>query len=467
MDSSDHDASDPLIRITREEATSAHVDDLLRRQMSLRGEQGITRDRGRRWYYQNWFVFMIAGALGAVVAWAIIEPYFFDYLYTQGKIERIDADAAMPRRFSDGQKSFVIYDEAQGLLQLKGEDIWLLSQAVELRPDGSKGRVRIANLKAGDSIGLYVDYIPFADKDVAFAKFVVPFPGNQSAGEAQMKLSQLKARSNAAAILIFPLVAGLVGLAIGAVDGIVCRLFRRALVGGGVGLLVGFVGGFFSSFVANLVYAPLHALAMRQSDSLFVHLSTFAFVVQMTGRALAWTMAGLGMGLGMGISLRSTRLLLYGLLGGISGGLLGGLLFDPIDLILLGSDKPSAAWSRLIGFAVIGACVGAMIGVVELLARDAWLRMTQGPLAGKEFLIFKDVMNVGSSPRSDIYLFNDPAVSGLHARVRAVGTDCEIENLNESQPALLNGRPLRRARLRHGDQISIGRTIFVFQTRHG
>jgi pSer/pThr/pTyr-binding forkhead associated (FHA) protein len=141
------------------------------------------------------------------------------------------------------------------------------------------------------------------------------------------------------------------------------------------------------------------------------------------------------------------------------------LLFDPIDLILLGPDKPSAAVSRLIGFAVIGACVGAMIGVVELLARDAWLRMTQGPLAGKEFLIFKDVMNVGSSPRSDIYLFNDPTVSESHARLRAVGADCEIENLNERQPALLNGRPVRHARLRHGDQISIGRTIFVFQTR--
>ena len=95
------------------------------------------------------------------------------------------------------------------------------------------------------------------------------------------------------------------------------------------------------------------------------------------------------MGLGQGIALRSKRLLAYGFFGGIIGGLLGGLLFDPIDLILLGVDKPSAHWSRLIGLAVIGASVGAMIGVVELLARDAWLRMVKGPLAGKEFLLFK------------------------------------------------------------------------------
>ena len=48
-----------------------------------------------------------------------------------------------------------------------------------------------------------------------------------------------------------------------------------------------------------------------------------------------------------------------------------------------------------------------MIGVVELLARDAWLeQMLEGPLAGKEFLIFKDLLYVGALPRSDIYLFN-------------------------------------------------------------
>ena len=56
-----------VIRITREEATSSHVDDLLKRQMSLRGEPGVTRERGRKWYYQTWLVLMIVGALGAAL----------------------------------------------------------------------------------------------------------------------------------------------------------------------------------------------------------------------------------------------------------------------------------------------------------------------------------------------------------------------------------------------------------------
>jgi hypothetical protein len=171
------------------------------------------------------------------------------------------------------------------------------------------------------------------------------------------------------------------------------------------------------------------------------------------------------MGLGQGIALRSKRLLIYGLLGGIVGGLLGGVLFDPIDTFLRGTENPSAAMSRLIGFGVIGLAVGATIGIVELLARDAWLRMTQGPLTGKEFLVFKDVMNIGSSPRSDIYLFNDSQVAENHAVLRAVGDECEIEAKNSTSPVLLNNRSITRARLRHGDNVTIGRTSFVFQQR--
>jgi len=215
------------------------------------------------------------------------------------------------------------------------------------------------------------------------------------------------------------------------------------------------------------VYAPLSALAMRQQGDSAAGLTTFGFIIQMGGRSLGWCLAGMAMGLGQGIALRSSRLLIYGLLGGVIGGLLGGLLFDPIDLLLLGADKPSSHWSRLVGIVLVGGSVGAMIGVVELLARDAWLRMVEGPLAGKEFLIFKDTMHLGSSPRSEIYLFNDEDVAAQHGIIRGVGSNYEIENLCREEPLLVNGAPITRTRLRNGDQITIGRTVFVFQRRKG
>jgi hypothetical protein len=442
-----------VIRISREEATSSHVDDLLKRQMSLLGEPGVTRDRGKKWYYQNWLVLMVVGALGAFIAWAIIEPFYDDHLYLQGAITAVDA----------GEQ------ELFAKVKILGETIYVFSTSREIEKDGSKHRVDLDSLRVGDTVGLYIRYVEAktGEERVPVASFLVRSPPPQSENAARATLEQLQSQHRVSGLLLFPLVAGLIGLFIGAADGLICRLPRRALLCGAVGLVVGLVGGFVCDIAAEIAYAPLTQLAMKQSKDPAFGLSTLGFVIQVFGRAVAWGMVGVAMGLGQGIALRSKRLLIYGLLGGVIGGLLGGMLFDPIDQILLGTDKPSAHWSRMVGITVIGATVGAMIGIVELLARDTWLRMTQGPLTGKEFILFKDVMNVGSSPRSDIYLFNDPQVAGDHAVLRNVGDECEIEAREALHPVLLNNNGVRRARLRHGDTVTIGRTIFVFQRRRG
>jgi hypothetical protein len=457
---------DKVIRISKEEVTSSHVDDLLKRQMSLRGEPGVTRQRGRKWYYQTWFVMMLVGALGAIAAWALIEPFFADMLYLQGPISAISPGDKLPRDLVETERGYKFRHSVVGSVMIKGERIFLLGGTREIRADGSRRRLDSEALHVGEVIGAYTEYYRGLDDSFALAYFIERSPKPQPPARARLTLDQLHRRSSTAGILLFAAVAGFIGLFIGAADGLICRLPRRALLCGAVGLLVGVVGGFVCSIAANIAYAPLTRLAEATTES-GSGLSTFGFVIQMFGRALGWCLAGVAMGLGQGIALRSKRLLIYGLLGGVVGGLLGGLLFDPIDQLLLGPDKPSAHWSRLVGLAVIGAGVGAMIGIVELLARDAWLRMTQGPLAGKEFLIFKDLMKVGSSPRSDIYLFNDPLVAAEHAVLRAVGDECEIEARQTSHPLLLNDRTVNRARLRHGDTVTVGRTVFVFQRRRG
>lgn len=459
--------SSGIIRITAEDANSSHVDDLLKRQMSLRGEPGVTRDHGRKWYYQNWLILGLAGLLGALAAWAIIEPFFDDRLYIQGELTDVSTTEFLPARSKDGKDTLEFATLGRGSVVLNGQRIYLFTGTRELKPDGSRPHLDLGTLKAGETVGVYCEYHQGAERDVALGDFIVRSPPPQSAERAALTLEKLQGRSHTAALLLFPLVAGLIGLFIGAIDGLVCRLPGRALIGGAVGLLVGFVGGFLSSIIAHIAYAPLHKFAMAQWGDASESLNTFGFVVQMIGRALAWCLAGMAMGLGQGIALRSKRLLIYGFLGGVVGGVLGGLVFDPLDLILLGSDKPSAHWSRLAGLGIIGLCVGSMIGVVELLARDAWMRMTQGPLNGKEFLLFKDVMNIGSSPRSDIYLFNDPAVAENHAILRAVGDECEIEARQKTHSVQINNRSVARGRLRHGDSVTIGRTIFVFQRRKG
>lgn len=452
------------IRITREEALGSHVDDLLQRQRNLRGDPAGTRLRGRHWYYQNWFVFMVVGGLAALAAWSLLEPFFDDMFYLQGNVTRIDADDVPSDIPLPGGQVLQMRLPSRGSFSVDGQKIWLLEGTLRLERDSGTAELAETDLNVGSPVGVYVEYSAFGSQELTIARLIVPDPPPRRANARTLSLRQQHDRTAAAGLLLFAVVGGAIGLAIGAADGAVCRLPRRALLSGLVGLLVGFLGGFVSNIVANLVYAPLNQLALSQSEGLD-DLSAFGFVVQMTGRGLAWLLAGMTMGLGQGIALRSKRLLLYGFLGGMVGGLIGGLLFDPIDFILLSGIKPSAHWSRAIGIVAVGAFVGAMIGVVELLARDAWLRMLEGPLAGKEFLIFKDVVNLGSSPRAEIYLFNEPQVAGIHATIRAVGEQCEIENLSAEYPTELNGRRFQRARLRHGDQIALGKTVFVFQQR--
>lgn len=455
------------IRITRSEALSSHVDDMLKRQMGLRGQDGITRAGKRHWYLQNWFVFMVTGIGAALIAFAFIEPRFDDCLYIQGKIQAMDATEPMPKRITRGTVEYSLFVGGTGWVQVNNEKVWMLSAGRMLRPDGSSYPLDMSKLRLGQEVGVYVLSQSLQEIGMALGMFVVPRPPADPPAKASQSLGRQSARNMAMGLTVFGIVAGLVGLFVGAVDGVICRTFRRAMLAGAVGLLVGFIGGCVSGLVANLAYAPLTRLAMSDQSEVGAGLSTTGFLLQMGGRSLAWCLAGMAMGLGQGIALRSRRLVLYGFLGGVIGGLLGGLLFDPVDLLLLdGMLKPSAHWSRLVGFVAVGGAVGAMIGVVELLARDAWLRMVDGPLVGKEFVIFKDTMKVGASPRSDIYLFNDEQVAPEHALIRAVGDIYEIEAIH-GQSINVNGRTAQRTRLRHGDMINIGRTAFAFEKRKG
>jgi hypothetical protein len=453
-----------VVRIGRHEALSTHVDDLLSRQKSLRGDADQARRRKSRWYYRSWFVFMVAGGSGAFAAWAVLEPYYDDHLYFQGVVETVDWTVRLPVSAQAGEEALDISFLTMGTLTIRGERIWLI-EGMQIRRGGGAWRdLQPDAITVGQEVGVYLDYFAIPGDYVALATFLVVDPPAQSARDATLTLRQLNGQVMAAGLVLFGLVAGLIGLAIGAIDGLMCRLPRRAFVSGGIGLAAGFIGGFVAGNLAELVYAPLSTAAMAQMND-EGRLTTFGFVIQMLGRGMAWACAGMAMGLGQGLALRSKRLLLYGFLGGIIGGMLGGLVFDPIDFLLLDPIRPSAHWSRMAGIVIVGMSVGVMIGVVELLARDAWLRMTEGPLAGKEFLIFKDLMRVGASPRADIYLFNDPAVAAEHANLRMVGDEAEIENLAQANPVEINGRPVDSARLRHGDQIRIGRTSFVFEKR--
>jgi hypothetical protein len=170
--------------------------------------------------------------------------------------------------------------------------------------------------------------------------------------------------------------------------------------------------------------------------------------------------------LGQGFALKSRRLVLNGLIGGMVGGLIGGLLFDPLYLLIAGKAMiKGGEMSRMFGLTIIGGTVGLMIGLTEMLTRDAWLKVLQGPLRGKEFSFNRTPIRLGSSPKNEIYLFKDLKIDPLHAEINKLRDTYEIVDEGSSTGTFVNGQRIRSHRLMDGDQIRIGDTEFSYSMR--
>jgi hypothetical protein len=267
------------------------------------------------------------------------------------------------------------------------------------------------------------------------------------------------------ALLLFPVVAAAVGLFLGAAEGIMCRNLPRAALCGLVGLGVGFGGGLISIFVGGFIFAIMSQIAIQfwNNPQPGVMPTGLALVILMMGRAAAWATAAIPAGLGQGVALREKKIILNGVVGGVMGGLLGGLLFDPITLLFQNADKASV--SRAVGLTIIGLSVGLFVGLVEGWTKTAWLLMRAGPLAGKQFVMFRDTTVLGSSPKAEVYLFKDEAIEPRHALIYNRGGRFEIEDMNTRDGTYVNGVPIRRQALNHGDQVVLGKTVLEFQLK--
>ena len=269
-----------------------------------------------------------------------------------------------------------------------------------------------------------------------------------------------------AAILLFPTVMGLVGLFLGGAEGIMCRNLSRGVRCGVVGLGVGFVGGLIALIPTGIVFAITTAVALQLWDNpnpAPTEMPTgMALMVLMMGRAAAWAIASIPSGLGQGIALQEKKVIVNGIVGALLGGLVGGLLFDPISLVFI-TDDGQATVSRAIGFVCIGMMVGLFVGLVEGWTKTAWLHMRKGPLAGKQFVIYRDTVVLGSAPKADIYLFKDEAIEPRHALIHNRGGRFEIEDCNTADGTYVNGIPVQqRHALSSGDQIVMGKTVLEF-----
>jgi hypothetical protein len=264
-------------------------------------------------------------------------------------------------------------------------------------------------------------------------------------------------------LLVFPTVAATCGLFLGAAEGTICRNPLRAAISGLVGLGVGFGGGLISIFPAGIVFVMMAAVAMSMPGAHPGEHATptgIAFLMIMMGRGAAWALAAIPAGLGQGIALREKKVMANGVIGAVLGGLLGGVLFDPIGLLT--PEAEEAYVSRGVGFTLIGMMVGLFVGLVESWTKTAWLLMRAGPLAGKQFVLFRVTTVLGSSPKAEVYLFKDEAIEPRHAVVYNRGGRFEIEDCGTKDGTYVNGVPISRTVLQSGDKVVLGKTVLEF-----
>jgi pSer/pThr/pTyr-binding forkhead associated (FHA) protein len=244
---------------------------------------------------------------------------------------------------------------------------------------------------------------------------------------------------------LFGALAGIcIGAALGVAEGLVVRSAYRARRGGLIGALAGILGGAIGLVVGEIVYQPLKLLCF-------------------VGRSLGWAVFGAFLGTAEGITRRSWRGVRSAALGGIVGGAIGGFMFDLVGFVMLlmsGSD----GLSRGVALTILGACIGLWIVLLERILAPARLKITSGQFEGREFVLDKPLLTLGSDERGDVAIFGDPQVAARHATLQHEGQGY-ILKAEPGQTFLVNKQPVSRHALQHEDELVIGQTRLIYRVK--
>jgi hypothetical protein len=256
----------------------------------------------------------------------------------------------------------------------------------------------------------------------------------------------------------------LIALGLGLVDALWNLSLRRVglvVARVGVAVLVGALGGLVGGMIGQLLFGATHW-------SVF-----FVF---------GWTLTGLLIGASIGVFevlvslghkqdlVGAGKKILKSLVGGTVGGILGGVLSLLLSAAWAGIFKgreTGTLWSpTAMGFVALGMCIGLLIGLAQVILKEAWVKVEAGFRAGREMILSKERTSVGRAEACDIGLFGDPAVEKVHANIILAGNRYYLEDVNTPTGTFVNDQPIAgRTPLKSGDLIRVGRNVLRFNER--
>jgi hypothetical protein len=238
-----------------------------------------------------------------------------------------------------------------------------------------------------------------------------------------------------------------------------------AAIGGGLNLLAGRANARWTQLLRRLTAGFIGGLL---GGAIGGTLGDLLYAAVGVPRALGWMIMGAAIGCAEGIYEQSGRKLRNGLIGGCLGGLLGGLLFEPISNL---TASGSGMTARATAFMILGIAVGALIGLTQVVLKEAWLTVVDGFRPGRQLILSQTVTTLGRGDHLPLPLLGYSArdLESEHARItRTASGEFVIEDNRSRLGTRVHGQPITGpVTLRDGDLIKLGSNILRFNLRHG
>jgi len=232
------------------------------------------------------------------------------------------------------------------------------------------------------------------------------------------------------------------GFIFGFSDGIFYKESKRGLIKGGIAAAVGGLTASAAVILTSqgmLWTANIFKLEYEQTMGILFPL----------WRGFGWMVMGMFIGAVDGIQRKAWRRALAGLTGGLLGGLFGGLSFE-----FLVRYFPEAALARAAGLILMGLLIGLFLGEFEVRFSYARLRVLNGQLKDREFLLVKPRIQMGDSIHDDVFIHGYRKI--IPGFISRKNNEIYIEPGNET-PLLLNDQPAgSRQVLKYQDVIQLG-----------
>lgn len=173
-------------------------------------------------------------------------------------------------------------------------------------------------------------------------------------------------------------------------------------------------------------------------------------------RGMAWMLVGVAAGIAAGAGSRSFKRVGIAAAGGAIGGFLGGFIFDFL---------PGEIAAQIVGIVLLGTLIGLATGLVEQAAKSRWIEIVSGGLAGKQFILYKRQIQIGSSPQADITIIKDSSIPDFAAVIDSGSGTARITATSPMFPVVVNGVAQVNCTISDGDIVTLGSSQLRFREK--